>query len=294
MRSLLANQGSRPAPAADADVDPAVAHRWSALAAEALAVVADRRLEQGTVGFDDLVRGLHRACTDAVLGDDVCRALRSRYRLVLVDEFQDTDPLQWAIFSRAFVEDPARLVPAADLLVVGDPKQAIYRFRGADVGGLPGAVDDPGVDRRELRTNHRSDVVVVRGLNALLRGATFGDPRIAYVGVEPRPDAPEHAVLGVGEAAVQIRWLPRHPSVRARKGTDADATRARRRLLSDLADHVVELLDGADDRRRARPRVGSRPATWRCSSPPTSGRDRSSTSCGPGASPRSAAARAAC
>ncbi len=53
--------------------------------------------------------------------------LRARYRVVLVDEFQDTDPIQWQILHRAFVCEGVTLV------LIADPKQAIYAFRGADV-----------------------------------------------------------------------------------------------------------------------------------------------------------------
>ena len=53
--------------------------------------------------------------------------LRERYRVVLVDEFQDTDPIQWEILQRAFGGGGVTLV------LIGDPKQAIYAFRGADV-----------------------------------------------------------------------------------------------------------------------------------------------------------------
>jgi exodeoxyribonuclease V beta subunit len=58
--------------------------------------------------------------------------MRERYRFVLIDEFQDTDETQWDIFRRAFFE-PAHTVPRSVLHLVGDPKQSIYRFRGADV-----------------------------------------------------------------------------------------------------------------------------------------------------------------
>ena len=62
-----------------------------------------------------------------------CQRLRQRYRVVLVDEFQDTDPLQWDVVRQAFGDGQTRLV------LIGDPKQAVYSFRGADVYAYLGA-----------------------------------------------------------------------------------------------------------------------------------------------------------
>ena len=75
------------------------------------------------------------------------QALAKRFRHVLVDEFQDTDPLQIDILWRLCGEAPkdgnadplARVLRAGALFLVGDPKQAIYRFRGADVNAYLGA-----------------------------------------------------------------------------------------------------------------------------------------------------------
>ena len=73
-------------------------------------------------------RGLHSHLT-AVHGDELIRAMRARYRFALIDEFQDTDELQWSFFERVFVESEGRNL----VYLIGDPKQAIYGFRGADV-----------------------------------------------------------------------------------------------------------------------------------------------------------------
>ena len=95
--------------------------------------------------FDDLIFAARDLVRDH---DDVRRALAARFRHVLVDEFQDTDPLQTEIFWRLCGEPSAdgdandwttlALRPGA-LFLVGDPKQAIYRFRGADIAAYVGA-----------------------------------------------------------------------------------------------------------------------------------------------------------
>ena len=99
----------------------------------------DYKRSVALLDFDDLIFAARALLRDH---DAVRRALATRFAHVLVDEFQDTDPLQTEIFWRLCGEPPAgaecrldafHIRPGA-LFLVGDPKQAIYRFRGADVG----------------------------------------------------------------------------------------------------------------------------------------------------------------
>lgn len=113
--------------------------------------------------------------------------LQGRFKLAIIDEAQDTNRLQWELLHALFPPDGDR-----PLLAVGDPKQAIYRFRGADVtayvqhaqDGVP--LEDGQPPRRTLTVNRRSDGPLLHGLNALMAGASFG-PGIRYVEVEPAP-----------------------------------------------------------------------------------------------------------
>ena len=82
----------------------------------------------GQFDYDDLITGV-AAALDGPPGDELVRAMRNRYRFALIDEFQDTDELQWSFFHRVFIESEGRNVA----YLIGDPKQAIYGFRGADV-----------------------------------------------------------------------------------------------------------------------------------------------------------------
>jgi exodeoxyribonuclease V beta subunit len=95
--------------------------------------VADRlqreKKERGLIDYDDMLAWVARALEDKERGPALTAALRDRFRCALVDEFQDTDDLQWRIFRHVFAADGS----ANRLYVVGDPKQAIYAFRGADV-----------------------------------------------------------------------------------------------------------------------------------------------------------------
>ena len=96
--------------------------------------------------------------------------LRARWKVVLVDEFQDTDPVQWQVLDRAFTGHAA-------MVLIGDPKQAIYLFRGGDVVTYLAAADTAD-DRRTLPRNYRSDEPLVRSLDVMLRGAQLGDEQI--------------------------------------------------------------------------------------------------------------------
>jgi exodeoxyribonuclease V beta subunit len=87
----------------------------------------DKR-QRGQLDYDDMLALVWRAL-EAPNGASLAAVLRKRFRFGLVDEFQDTDDLQWQIFRRIFVESGE----GHRLFVVADPKQAIYAFRGADV-----------------------------------------------------------------------------------------------------------------------------------------------------------------
>ncbi len=96
----------------------------------ALARMAAIKRERGLVGFDDLVERVHAALSSAG-GARLAHDLRHSCPAALVDEFQDTDARQWDVFRRIYVERDETARPA--LFLIGDPKQAIYRFRGGDV-----------------------------------------------------------------------------------------------------------------------------------------------------------------
>ena len=96
--------------------------------------------------------------------------MRRRWKIVLVDEFQDTDPVQWDVLDRAFSGH-------ATLVLIGDPKQAIYAFRGGDVVTYLKAAATAST-QQTLATNWRSDAPLVDALQRLTRGAELGDPSI--------------------------------------------------------------------------------------------------------------------
>ncbi len=130
-------------------LDGCAHHLGSALRAKTLEA-ADQRREAGTLEFHDLLVLARKVLRDPVQGPIVRASLHDRYQRLLLDEFQDTDPIQIELAVRIAAADP----PAADqnlwgdvevapgrLFVVGDPKQSIYRFRRADIGVFIAARD---------------------------------------------------------------------------------------------------------------------------------------------------------
>ena len=146
---------------------------------EVLDLAVARVQEQGkfSPSYNDLLRLAHKViCLDQNVS--VVQAFRDRYVLGFVDEAQDTDSLQWQIFGATF-DDRSDESDRA-MITVGDPKQAIYGFRGADVASY--VRRRSGKPTRTLAVNQRSDEHLIDGLNALFGGQSFG-PGIEYVQV---------------------------------------------------------------------------------------------------------------
>lgn len=122
---------------------------------------------------------------EAVKEPLVAHGVRTRYRAAIIDEFQDTDPLQWEIFQELFLsEDWSQ----GHLYLVGDPKQSIYRFRSADIYTYLNAAEGIGEEGRyQLSTNYRSQSALVQGLNTL-----FSSPHVSgWMALPQREEAME-------------------------------------------------------------------------------------------------------
>ncbi|MCW2592119.1 MAG: recB [Mycobacterium sp.] len=139
-----------------------------------LAELETRKRRLGILGYDDLLTRL----AEALDAEDSPARLRmhQRWPIVMVDEFQDTDPVQWQVIDRAFSG-------RSTVILIGDPKQAIYAFRGGDIVTYLSAAETAGA-KKTLGTNWRSDSVLVDSLQAVLRGAELGDPAIVVHDVE--------------------------------------------------------------------------------------------------------------
>ena len=115
-------------------VGRACADRLLARLAEFTLVEADRRRRQGRLIFHDLLVLARNLLRHAAVGEEVRRSLRDRYRRLLIDEFQDTDPIQVELALLIAGEPSDAGDGEGRLFFVGDPKQSLYRFRRADIG----------------------------------------------------------------------------------------------------------------------------------------------------------------
>ena len=136
------------------------------LLADAKEALHHHALAHRSLTFDALLTELHRALHSGT-GQALAARMRARYPVALIDEFQDTDRLQAQIFEAMYPVNEER----GGLIVVGDPKQSIYRFRGADVFAYVDARDRLDADRAlELRSNYRSTADLVHAVNAVFEG----------------------------------------------------------------------------------------------------------------------------
>ncbi len=140
------------------------------LAEAARELYTRRKSVQGICTYNDVVTRLSRVLGSEGSGRAVVDTLRNRFPVVLVDEFQDTDPDQWEVLRRAFI------APDRATVLIGDPKQSIYAFRGADLSSYLAARDESDV--HTLSTNRRSDRPLVQAVGELFDGVALGDPSV--------------------------------------------------------------------------------------------------------------------
>jgi exodeoxyribonuclease V beta subunit len=199
--------------------------------AEAVRAELNRRKRRlGVLSYDDLLSQVADALDE---NDAPARArMRQRWTYVLVDEFQDTDPVQWQVLDRAFSG-------FATMVLIGDPKQAIYAFRGGDVVSYLQAADT-AADRRTLSVNRRSDQALVTALDVLLGGAELGDSAIVVRPVEAHHQ--ETRLTGAPvDAPVRLRVV-RREQLRQHGARPLSVAAVRPHIARDLACDVRALL----------------------------------------------------
>ena len=210
--------------------------RGRALAAIRAGIEAAKREDRMIAPDDVLVQTA--AALRGASGEAFAAHVRDRWPLAFIDEFQDTDPVQWAIFDALYPPGPE-----TGLVLIGDPKQAIYAFRGADVFAYLEARDAlPADARHEMDTNWRSSPEMLRAVEALYTAQPdpFAAPGIDFVRVHPRPEAQPGAFRRGGAPAPALTFWHLAPDG---KGT-VSATAARDALAAVTAREVASLLDG--------------------------------------------------
>jgi ATP-dependent exoDNAse (exonuclease V) beta subunit len=174
---------------------------------------AEARRARGELEFHDLLVLARSMLRDEAHGWEVRQRLRARYTRLLLDEFQDTDPIQCDLAALLASGEPdARHhrwdelpVDPGRLFVVGDPKQSIYRFRRADIAAFLRARTAFGASPRRLTRNFRTARPVIDVVNAIFRELIVAEPESQpeYVALEP-----ERGAVPVGPAVVLLGTDP--------------------------------------------------------------------------------------
>ncbi len=199
------------------------------------------RRRRAVLSFDDLLACARDLALDP--GSGLVATVQGQVDIALIDEFQDTDSVQWQLVNALF--------GTKNFTLVGDPKQSIYRFRGADVNSYVRATSRAHVST--LTKNFRSDHRILKGIEVLFEGTNFGDDSIRFHPVEcGKPDLGPLQVNGGDESGVEVRFCP---------NLSATADVGKAQIVSDVTTTVIELLNSGtipdefdpDRRRPVRP-----------------------------------------
>jgi exodeoxyribonuclease V beta subunit len=199
--------------------------------AQAVLVELDRRKRRlGILGYDDLLTRLATALQDPAA--PARHRMRRRWSVVMVDEFQDTDPVQWKVIDAAFNGH-------STLILIGDPKQAIYAFRGGDIATYLSAAATAG-ERRTLDLNWRSDQPLVDCLQVVLGGAQLGHEDIVVRDVAAHHQG-SRLSAAPSDAPFRLRVVRREQLATAPRRT-IGIDRLREHISRDLAADIGQLL----------------------------------------------------
>lgn len=212
-------------------------------AATAPATLATRCVQRGILTYDAMLERVAAALRGPV-GPTLCRRLRATYAAALIDEFQDTDPRQYEIFGQLFRGGGQRLY------FIGDPKQAIYSFRGADVQTYLAAAET-ATTTYSLRACYRPEPELLAAVNTLFGGGDpFGGTAIQYRPVRVPADHPNPPPPLTGDPRLPpiiLRHLP------GPAGGGQLAVKAATEAVTALVADDIRLLLAT------RPRLGDRP-----------------------------------
>lgn len=202
--------------------------------------------KRAEMGFDDMLLRLEHALVSES-GERLAGLIREQFPVALIDEFQDTDPVQYGIFERIYRISENR--GETGLFMIGDPKQAIYAFRGADIFTYLAARRDTAGRLHSLDTNYRSSQAMVAAVNRVFlqaearsegRGAFLfregQDNPLPFVEVRAKGRGEQLRIDGQPCAALQCWHLQSEEPV--------SSTLYRQQLAASCASHIVELLNG--------------------------------------------------
>ena len=208
------------------------------------------KAKRGVVFFDDLLsltaNAVKRESED---GKSLRATLRDSFDAALIDEFQDTDPVQFEIFSRLFGYEGKHW-----LYLIGDPKQSIYRFRGADLEAYFDFAKKTNAQRYSLNTNYRTVTPLVESVNAFFEKSDkpFLHEELSFTPVNPNrngsADSSKTFMCG-NEPAFVIRELE------WKKDKEPNNEEAKTAIRADMANEIEYLLSaGTIGDRKVRPK----------------------------------------
>jgi len=211
----------------------------------------DEKRRRAEMGFDDMLLRLDAALR-AEGGERLAGLIREQFPVALIDEFQDTDPVQYRIFESIYrIEDNS---PDGGLFLIGDPKQAIYAFRGADIYTYLRARQATSGRLHTLDTNFRSSHAMVRSVNHVFeraeqreqgRGAfLFRDGEenpVPFVSVAPQGRKEAFQIDGQPQAALNVWQLSSEQPL--------SGAVYRQQLAASCASEIVGLLNGGQQGR---------------------------------------------
>ena len=202
-----------------------------------------RKKDKNIQSFDDLLLRLHEAL-EKESGEALARAIRAKFKAALIDEFQDTDPVQYAIFNKVFNAEESIL------FLIGDPKQAIYSFRGADIFAYMKAAKDVE-SRYTLGENWRSTPALIDAVNTIFSNAEhpFVYDEISFQKAVPalQKDQDVFEIDGKSESPLQIWFLDAGKVTE--EGRAITKTKAHELIPGAVAAEISRLLNGGENRK---------------------------------------------
>ena len=205
--------------------------------------VARQKQERGCLAYQDLLDRL-LAALQGPAGEQLAAALRAAYPVAMIDEFQDTDPVQFEIFRRLYFTRQD-----TSLTLIGDPKQAIYGFRGGDIFTYIRARSEPGLKIYALQTNWRSEPALIDAVNAVFdkRAEPFiYDRAIGFHPALPAPREHNESLSGGQRDMVPMTiWkLPLRDN-----GKTFGMAEMQDKLVDAVVSEIAKLLDPNSDSR---------------------------------------------
>ncbi|MBE3673643.1 exodeoxyribonuclease V subunit beta [Pseudoalteromonas distincta] len=206
------------------------------------AAIVKRKQEQSVITPDDLLTNLHSALNNEQ-GDVLAQKIAQLFPVAMIDEFQDTDPIQYGIFSKIYGQQNTTLA------MIGDPKQAIYGFRGADIFTYIGAKEAVQTEQQfTLGTNFRSSTDIVNSVNSLFgkhANSFIYNDAIPFNAVAAKGKKAEDSFLIDGKAATAFEFNVFVDEAADEKNKPTNKGVGQAHLATHFANKIVTLLEKA-------------------------------------------------